>query len=217
MPHQGPRAPGTQALCTMSQMTPDIFPLERLPAPQEESDGLSPGLISLFILLKSSPPCSFQPKPHSTGPCPHREGGAEGSFLSALPSKSVPEMEFPASSQAGRNAAHPPVSQSGIVGGIGSLPLHPCPASPWSGLGPLDVPPRILYHPCVCVCVCAPVPFKKQECIRQLREGVVCRGGPSVWCYPGLLCPAMMVRGAFPTPTAPCSAPFAALRAQARE
>lgn len=74
-------------------------------------------------------------------------------------------MEFPTSSQAGRKAAHPPVSQSGIVGGIGSLPFPPVRPFPGQGWDPWMYPPGILYHPCVCVRVCAPVPFKKQECI----------------------------------------------------
>lgn len=155
MPHHGPRAPGTQALCTMSQLTPDIFPLEQLPAPQERVRWTYPWthkpvhpaeVLSALLFPAETVLCWFLPL---------QGRGAECSFLCPLLSRSSPEMEFPTSSRAGRKAAHPPVSQSGIVGGIGGLPFRPCPASPWSGLGPLDVLPWNIISPlCLCACVC---------------------------------------------------------------
>lgn len=220
-PPQGPRAPDTQALCTMSQPTSDIFPLEQLPAPREgeESDGLTPGLISLFILLRSSPPCSFKPKPHSAGPCPPREKGHRA--LSSAPShrglfpSRVSHLLFPSRKESGPPSG-PPLGEAWQP----SSP-PPVPVLPGQGWDPW-LHPSEYYIALVSVCVCVGVrvhvpPFKEQTCTWSLRQGVVCAGGegPSVWCYPCLLCPWVSACGCFPHAHTPCSVTPAALHPQA--
>lgn len=107
-------------------------------------------------------------------------------------------MELPTSSQAGRKSAHPPVSQSRIMGGVGNLPLQPGLPSPWSEPGPLMYPTGISHRPCVCVPVCA-CPLEEAGVYPVTAGGCFVWRGPSVWCCPGVLGPAM-VWGCSPHP-----------------
>lgn len=111
--------------------------------------------------------------------------------------------------------AHPLVAHWGRPG---SLPLSPprpppVPVPPGQGWDPWLHPLSIVLPSCLCACGCACTcaPFKEQKCTWSLRQGVVCAGGgegPSVWCYPCLLCPwvsALWVL--FPRPHSCCPAP----------
>lgn len=194
----------------------DLFPWSHFPPHGEELGGLTPGLISLFMLT-SSPPGALKAKPPSPGGFP-RSGEGGQSAPSAGPSHRglFRRQESPASpSQAGRKAAPAPASQSPIVGEVGSLPLHhlPSPASPWSRLRLLTCTPGIAYCPCVRVRLrargCACVPLEGAGVYLSDNDGGGCvgwGGGPSVWCYPCRL---------FPHPHPSLPSPSAALHAQA--
>ena len=171
MPHQGPWAPGTQALCTLSQPTSDIFPLEQLPAPQERVGWTYPWAHKPVHPAEVLSPLLLQAKTALCWVLLSQGWGAEHSFLCPLSSRSVPEMELPtSSSHADRKAAHI-VCETEWNCGRDWQPSSP----PVAGFSlvragtPGCTPPGILYCPCVCVCVCArarvcaPVPFKKQQ------------------------------------------------------
>lgn len=169
-PHQGSRAPGTQALCTMSPPTSDIFPLEQLPTPWEGVGWTSPWthkpvhpaeVLSPLLLQAQTTLCWFLPL---------QGNGAASSFLCPFPSGSVPEMGVSNLLFPSRKESCPP-SPSGraeLGEGLAAFLSSTCPSFRWSVLEPLDVP--ALPHPeyyialvsvCMCACVraCAFVPL----------------------------------------------------------
>lgn len=147
---QGPRAPDTQALCTMSPHLRHLPP-EQPPAPRggEAPMDLLRGLLSLFILLTSSPPA---PQAHSTlcGPCPAREKGRRVSPLPPpLEACSPGESPPPPPQQEGEGPPSGPP-----WGRPGSLPLSPAPVLPIQGWDPGCSPLSILWPSCLCVWAC---------------------------------------------------------------
>lgn len=169
------------------------------PSGRGSAEGLTPGLLSLFILLTPSPPAPSSPL-HTLRPA---LPGKRGTELSPLP----PPLEVcsprPLPQQGG---AWPPSGPP--WGRPGSLPLSPLRFS-HSGLGPWLHPSEYstaLVSVCVGVRVHVP-PFEERKCPWPSRQGVCWLGGgggnPSVWCYPCLSAPGSVTVGATPTPTLP--------------
>lgn len=152
-----------------------------------------------------------------------------------LPSRSVPEMEFPISStQAGRKALPTPRPISShraeLWEGLAAFFSTTCLASAW------HLPDFFLVRAgtprctarcdialvsacvrvCVCICTCACGPFEGVA-LHLAFEGRCCvswGGGPSVWCYPCLLCSRNSM-GCFPYPHHSLPSSSAALHTQA--
>ena len=159
MPHQGPWAPGTQALCTLSQPTSDIFPLEQLPAPQERVGWTYPWAHKPVHPAEVLSPLLLQAKTALCWVLLSQGWGAEHSFLCPLSSRSVPEMELPtSSSHADRKAAHIVCETVELWKGLAAF-LSTCGRLlPGQGWDPWMHPSwNIILPLCLCVCVRARV------------------------------------------------------------
>lgn len=197
----------------------DLFPWSHFPPHGEELGGLTPGLISLFMLT-SSPPGALKAKPPSPGGFPRsgvRGRGAERAFRWPLPPRSVPETGVPSLPFPSRQESCPRSCLSEPNCGRGWQPSSPPPAQPSFSLVAAATPhmyPRNSILP-LCPCVparargCACVPLEGAGVYLFDNDGGGCvgwGGGPSVWCYPCRL---------FPHPHPSLPSPSAALHAQA--
>lgn len=156
-PHQGSRAPGTQALCTMSHPSLTSFPWSNFPPHRKELDGLFPWTHRPVHPAEVFSPLLLQSRTTRRCFLPWQGKGAESSFLCPLPPRSVSEIGvsnllFPSRKQSPPSPSH----RTELGEGLAAFLSTTCPSSSSSCWDPWMYPPPILYCPRVCVraCVC---------------------------------------------------------------